>query len=95
MDRKILFEVCTNGLQSALNAQEAGADRIELCEHLEVGGLTPHIELIIAAREKLSIPIRHQGQAKGELVLGRDVSNYIAISFERARFESSLTAKPS
>ncbi len=37
----MLVEVCANSLESALNAQEAGADRIELCAELGVGGITP------------------------------------------------------
>ncbi len=53
----MLVEVCANSLQSALNAQEAGADRIELCSELGVGGVTPSYGLIQLARERLSIPI--------------------------------------
>ena len=39
--KKLSLEVCANGIQSALNAQLAGADRIELCENLEQDGTTP------------------------------------------------------
>lgn len=56
-NKQLLFEVCANGIQSAINAQEAGADRIELCENLEVGGVTPRIEIIQEAKEKISIPM--------------------------------------
>lgn len=54
--RRIL-EVCANSLQSALNAQEAGTDRIELCENLSIGGTTPSIGTIIQSRKRLSIGI--------------------------------------
>ncbi len=37
----MLVEICCNSLASARNAQKGGADRIELCRDLEVGGLTP------------------------------------------------------
>jgi len=52
-----LLEIAANSLASALAAQEGGADRIELCSALEVGGLTPSHALIALAREQLRIPI--------------------------------------
>lgn len=51
------LEICANSIQSALNAQEGGADRIELCENLSIGGITPRYDLIKTAKEKLNIPI--------------------------------------
>ena len=54
---KRLLEICVDSLPSALIAQEAGADRIELCSGLDVGGLTPDHALFTLARNKLSIPI--------------------------------------
>lgn len=53
----MLVEVCCNSLESALNAQEAGADRIELCSELGVGGITPSYGLIRLVKEQLKIPI--------------------------------------
>ena len=53
----MIIEVCANSLESALNAEKAGADRIELCSGLAVGGITPSYGLLKAAREALSIPI--------------------------------------
>lgn len=37
----INVEICCNSVESARNAKAAGAKRIELCDNLEVGGLTP------------------------------------------------------
>lgn len=54
----MLVEVCANSLDSALAAQEGGADCIELCTELGVGGITPSYGLIKMVREKLDIPIR-------------------------------------
>lgn len=53
----MLIEVCANSLESALNAQEAGADRVELCSELGVGGITPSHGLIQLVKEQLNIPI--------------------------------------
>ena len=52
-----LVECCANSVQSAINGQIGGANRIELCTHLEVGGITPTREDIIRARELLNIPL--------------------------------------
>lgn len=54
----MLVEVCANSLQSAMNAEKAGADRIELCSELAVGGITPSYGLLKAVRDKISIPVR-------------------------------------
>jgi copper homeostasis protein len=53
-----LIECCANSVQSAINGQIAGANRIELCCNLEVGGLTPSREEITKALGILNIPIR-------------------------------------
>ena len=47
----MLIEVCSTSLQSVKNAASAGADRIELCSALELGGLTPSMGLIKKAQE--------------------------------------------
>lgn len=51
------IEICCNSLQSALNAQLAGADRIELCTGLMEGGMTPSIGMIEEVVEQLRIPV--------------------------------------
>ena len=53
----MLVEVCANSLESALNAERAGADRIELCSELGVGGITPSAGLIELVKKKLHIPV--------------------------------------
>ncbi|MEZ4810401.1 MAG: copper homeostasis protein CutC [Allomuricauda sp.] len=53
----MLVEVCANSLESALNAQKVGADRIELCSELAVGGITPSNGLLALVKEKLTIPV--------------------------------------
>jgi copper homeostasis protein len=53
----MLLEIACFNLESALIAQRAGADRIELCEDYSCGGITPSFETIIDARKKISIPV--------------------------------------
>lgn len=52
-----LLEIAANSLDSALAAQAGGADRIELCVALEVGGLTPSHAQIAITRERMRIPL--------------------------------------
>lgn len=54
---KILLEVIATSPDDCLAAQAGGADRIELCVALEVGGLTPSLGLLIAARRATRLPI--------------------------------------
>ncbi|MCM4155379.1 copper homeostasis protein CutC [Gramella sp. AN32] len=53
----MLVEVCTNSLESAINAEKGGADRIELCSELGVGGITPSFGLIESVLQRISIPV--------------------------------------
>ena len=53
----MIVEICANSFESAVAAQNAGADRIELCTQLAVGGLTPSHQLIKKVVSELSIPV--------------------------------------
>jgi copper homeostasis protein len=57
MTRKYLLEISVDGLERAVAAERGGADRLELCAELPVGGLTPSQELLDRLREKVRIPI--------------------------------------
>lgn len=52
----MIIEICANSFESAQAAQLAGADRIELCTELSVGGLTPSQGLIEKVISELNIP---------------------------------------
>lgn len=54
---KRFIECCCTSLFEAMQAQEGGASRIELCSRLEVGGLTPPISLIEDVVKEIDIPI--------------------------------------
>jgi copper homeostasis protein len=51
------LEICANSYQSAINAQEAGADRIELCTELSIGGITPSYGLLKKVARNIHIPV--------------------------------------
>lgn len=53
----MIIEVCANSLESALNAQNGGVDRIEICVELGVGGITPSPGLMKSVKELISIPV--------------------------------------
>jgi copper homeostasis protein len=54
--RRILLEVCVDDAAGLAAAAEGGADRLELCAALEVGGLTPSRGLMARAAA-LDIPV--------------------------------------
>lgn len=54
---KPLIELCVEGIDGFLAAQEAGADRVELCASLMEGGLTPSLATIRAAVKAAKIPV--------------------------------------
>ncbi|KAG6837654.1 hypothetical protein H0H93_004930 [Arthromyces matolae] len=56
----ILVEVCVDSVQSAitLDAAQAGADRLELCANLGLGGgTTPSLGLLKSVQKEVSLPI--------------------------------------
>ena len=55
---KKILEVCVDSLNSARAAIWAGADRLELCSALAVGGLTPYKALLRQIRMESEIPVR-------------------------------------
>lgn len=54
----MILEICANSYQSAINAQKAGAHRIELCSELPIGGITPSHGLLKKVMHSLSIPVQ-------------------------------------
>lgn len=52
---KFCLEICVDSVESAIDAQNAGANRVELCNNLIEGGTTPGFGTISSARNSLSI----------------------------------------
>ncbi len=52
-----LLEVCCYSMECAREAQEMGADRVELCAAPLEGGLTPSMGVLKSVRQQVSIPV--------------------------------------
>lgn len=57
MSMEYFLESCCTDVEQIRRAQEAGARRIELCEKLAVGGVTPSAELLKAAISVAKVPV--------------------------------------
>ena len=53
----MILEICANSYQSAVNANIAGAHRIELCSEISVGGTTPSYGLLKKVMADIDIPV--------------------------------------
>lgn len=53
----MLLEVVVYNIESALRAQQGGADRIELCDNPAEGGTTPSYGIIEAVRQNISMDV--------------------------------------
>ena len=51
-----IYECCVTNFNEAVKAEAKGANRIELCENLALGGTTPSYGTIKNVVKKLNIP---------------------------------------
>jgi copper homeostasis protein len=56
--RPYKVEACVVSLEQAVQAQERGADRVEICSRLETEGMTPDMVLVRSLCQQLQIPVR-------------------------------------
>ncbi len=81
-----ILEVCVDSLASARAAIEGGADRLELCSALAVGGLTPYAELLRQVRAESNISIRCLMRPRaGDFLYTREEILMMAAQMERLR----------
>ena len=61
----MIIEICATSIKSILNAQNAGAHRLELCENYSLGGVTPSEQFLNEAIKVSSLPIHVLIRPKG------------------------------
>lgn len=65
----MILEACVETADQAVLAEQNGADRIELCSHLEWDGLTPSDDLLYETLSRISIPVMAMVRSrKGDFV---------------------------
>lgn len=52
-----MLEICVDNVRAAVTAYQAGAQRLELCAALDIGGVTPCSALVQAVRSHVSCPL--------------------------------------
>lgn len=57
MENHVLLEVIASSLDDAQAAVAGGADRLELCSALALGGLTPSLGTLETIKERLDVPV--------------------------------------
>lgn len=78
------LEICVDNVASAIDAQNAGAVRVELCNNLPEGGTTPGLGTIVSARNNLKIGLHVIIRPRGGDFL------YSALEYDIMRREINL-----
>lgn len=55
--KKYILECCVDSVESAINAANGGASRLELCSNLIIGGTTPDVALVKEIRKYTDIRV--------------------------------------
>lgn len=81
-----ILEVCVDSYASAMAAIAGGADRLELCSALAVGGLTPSSALLRQIRQVSGIPIRCLMRPRGgDFLYAPEEIQQMAMEMEQLR----------
>lgn len=84
MGAGILLEVAVANVERARAAERAGARRIELCEQLEAGGITPSLELVRQVRAAVRLPL--------QILIRPRSGNFIYTPMEFSAMKSQIEA---
>ena len=63
--RPFVLEACVETIQQGLLAEKNHADRIEFCQKLDLGGITPDYDLIRIAINQMKIPVKIMIRPRG------------------------------
>ena len=69
---KVTVEVCIDSVESALESQRGGADRVELCDNLMEGGTTPSAGTIEVVRSRVDIRVPFMYRCSCQQQFGRE-----------------------
>lgn len=75
------LEVCVDSTASSLAAKRGGADRLELCADLIIGGTTPSLALVRQVKAETGLPVR--------VLLRPRFGDFCYDSYELAQMEQS------
>jgi copper homeostasis protein len=78
----LTVEICVEGAVAAVAASQGGADRVELCSHLAVGGVTPSAGAIAVACAQLTIPVHVLVRPRG--------GDFVVSPLERAEMRHDI-----
>ena len=82
--KKAQLEIACFNLESAIIAQDNGADRVELCANMKEGGTTPNFELTKTVRDKVTIDLNVMIRPRG--------GNFVYSDFEFEQMKSEIVA---
>lgn len=70
--RSVLVEACVTSVEEAVTVADTGAHRLELCVALEVGGLTPPVELVRRVKDAVTVPVFAMARPRAGSFVYRD-----------------------
>jgi copper homeostasis protein len=63
--RKVILEACVDTYDQCIAAEKNGADRIEFCDRLDLGGITPSFRLLERLLANINIPVMVMVRPRG------------------------------